>query len=189
MEWPILPRQTGFFREIAKKTSVKEILNLFVYGSLKLGECNDRMVKSWVRKSVPATTRGFMHLRPDRYPALFLPVHGSLGSADYKADLNFEASTHFQKGLQGDQGYEISGQLLELVSGVELLARLDDFEGYFPGARSEYLRVAILVETAEGPRSCWTYTGVKEPPKDWPVITQWPPEEGFARPEPFSYEL
>ena len=124
-----------------------------------------------------------MHLRPDRYPALFLPEHGSLGSMRYMEDLSLAEAPSC------DEGEEIIGQLLELSSGVENLIRLDEFEGYFPGHRSEYLRVAVSVETARGWKPCWTYTGVEAPPKEWPLIPEWPPEGSIMKPDPYCHGL
>ena len=165
--------------------SVKEIpmLRLFVYGSLKLGECNDRVVKPWVVSHRPACTRGFMHLRPDRYPALFLPQPGRLGTADYLGDLLLTEAT------SGSEGPEITGELLELKDGLDILPRLDDFEGFFPAGQSEYLRVAIRVDTEDGPVACWTYTGVEAPPPEWPLISHWPPEGLFMKPDPYFHGL
>lgn len=179
----IKERTVGFFDRISKIRGVKEILNLFVYGSLKLGECNERMLKKWVVSSSPATTRGFMHLRPDRYPALFLPTHGPLGTPDYQADLTLSRAP------LSEQGHEVVGQLLQLESGCEMLRRLDEFEGYFPGRRSEYLRVAVSVETPEGAKPCWTYTGVEAPPSEWPLISQWPPKDLAMTPDPYRHGL
>lgn len=130
-----------------------------------------------------ATTLGFMHLRPDRYPALFLPLHGPLGTLHYQADLALLEAP------PSEQGHEVRGQLLQLESGSTMLERLDEFEGYFPGRRSEYLRVGLSVDTPDGSRVCWTYTGVKAPHLEWPLISHWPPESLFLRPEPYRHGL
>ena len=162
---------------------VEDLLFLFVYGSLKLGECNDQMVKPWVLSSCLARTQGFMHLRPDRYPALFLPQCGVLGSMDYRRDLKLANAPRCES------GEIVMGQLLELRAGVENLIRLDEFEGYFPEHQSEYLRVAISVETARGWVPCWTYTGVEAPPSEWPLISEWPPEGVNLEPDPYCHGL
>lgn len=156
-------------------------LYLFVYGSLKLGECNDHMLRHWVVSSVPAWTPGQMRLRPDHYPALFLKGHGRIGTSDYRKDLTLDRAAVCQS-----EG-KVNGELLQLSDGEAALSQLDVFEGFFPHGESEYLRVALTVQTDGGPRVCWTYTGVGEPPSDWLEIEEWPPPNGVRKPDPYNY--
>lgn len=158
-------------------------LRLFVYGSLKVGECNDFMLRHWVERWEEAEIRGEMRLRPDRYPALFLSAFGALGSSDYGSDLEL------QDAPECVDGHPIRGQLLYLREGTEALPVLDRFEGYFPTSRSEYLRVAVSVQTDSGPVACWTYTGVGRPVEDWPRLEEWPPPGLVMRPEPYEHGL
>jgi gamma-glutamylcyclotransferase (GGCT)/AIG2-like uncharacterized protein YtfP len=159
------------------------MLKLFVYGSLKLGECNQHVVAPWVENWLPAATTGEMRLRPDQYPALFLPNPGKLGTSDYEADIRLSEAPVL---LDGDR---VEGQLLFLREGVRCLGALDVFEGYFPGRRSEYLRVALSVETDHGFQPCWTYTGSGKPPDRWPVLRTWPPPGLVKSPEPYHHGL
>jgi gamma-glutamylcyclotransferase (GGCT)/AIG2-like uncharacterized protein YtfP len=162
---------------------VKSHLSLFVYGSLKAGECNDFVIKPWVRSCRSASTMGEMRLRPDKYPALYLLDYGPLGTEAYEDDLQLrEAPLSLL-------GHLIHGQLLELEDGVAALRRLDEFEGFFPGRDSQYLRVAISVQTADGPKPCWTYTGVGQPNEAWEPISQWPPPGLAIEPEPYEHGL
>jgi len=162
---------------------VESTLELFVYGSLKLGECNDFVIKEWVVDWQPATVRGQMRLRPDNYPALFVDLYGRLGSADYLRDLELNEAPVSRA------GQVIQGQLLRLNPGVLALPRLDELEGYFPGSYSEYLRVAVSASTSSGERACWTYTGVGQPRADWCSIDNWPPEGLAVNPDPYQHGL
>ena len=158
-------------------------LRLFVYGSLKVGECNDQVIMRWLKDWQEASTHGQMRLRPDAYPALFVSDHSLLGTADYERDLALRTAP------QSREGGLIRGQVLTLAPGVQALAALDSFEGYFPGEPSEYLRVAIQVETPKGPQACWTYTGVGRPNPDWPSLESWPPPGLDRAPEPYHHGL
>ena len=162
---------------------MKTELKLFVYGSLKLGECNDHVIKDWVLSSEAASLKGRMYMRPDEYPALFLSESGTLGSLDYAQDLKWD------EGIEPQEGSVISGQFLRLNSAEEALKVLDHFEGYFPGQQSEYLRVAVKVRTKGGVENCWTYVGAGEPDSLWPELKSWPPPGLNRAPEPYTHGL
>lgn len=162
---------------------MKSILRLFVYGSLKVGECNDFMISPWLERWEEAEIQGEMRLRPDGYPALFLATYGAVGSADYGQDLRLSEAPGCH------EGHLIRGQLLYLRDGVEALPKLDYFEGYFPGKRSEYMRVGISVTTNDGSVACWTYTGVGRPVEEWPQLEEWPPPGLVRKPEPYEHGL
>lgn len=153
---------------------------LFVYGSLKTGECNEAELRPWLGKVVPATTRGTMALRPDGYPALSLGQYGVLGTTDYLQD------TQLGQAPVPDSGHLIRGQLMWLNSPLEAIPRLDEFEGFYPGGPSEYLRVSLSVETENGVEPCWTYIGAYPPPEQWPRIESWPPPWFEGPPEPYQ---
>lgn len=154
-------------------------LKLFVYGSLKLGECNDDVLSAWVVEALPATIEGQMYLRPDGYPALWLKGGYPLGTSDYGADLERCA----QPVSQG--GGEVQGQLLRLREGARMLERLDEFEGYYPGQSSEYLRLLVSVATPDGPCSAWTYACPEGGPRPrWVSIDEWP-LPGSEKPAPY----
>jgi gamma-glutamylcyclotransferase (GGCT)/AIG2-like uncharacterized protein YtfP len=159
------------------------VLRLFVYGSLKAGECNDFVLRRWLERWDEAQTHGEMRLRPDNYPAMFLPSFGVLGSVDYETDLSLDQAP------ECNQGHLIKGQILYLRDGAEALPVLDRFEGYFPQGRSEYLRVAISVSTESGLVPCWTYTGVGPPVQEWPRLESWPPPGLERDPEPYEHGL
>lgn len=162
---------------------VSDQLKLFVYGSLKLGECNQHVIKPWVVEWEKASTFGEMRLRPDHYPALFLPDYGTLGTSDYPRDLLLDEAPELTEGTL------IRGQLLTLQQGETALQRLDEFEGFFPGGRSEYLRVSLSVNTESGPKACWTYTGAGKSPSKWPILESWPPPGLNKAPEPYYHGL
>lgn len=162
---------------------MEHTLKLFAYGSLKVGECNDVVVRPFLKKWVEAEIDGVMRLRRDGYPALFLSGFGALGSLDYPSDLNISEAP------EPEGGGVIRGQLLFLDQGERALEILDEFEGYFPSRDSEYLRAAISVRTKEGPVACWTYTGVGAPPSTWRSIEEWPPPGSRRSPDPYRHGL
>ena len=141
------------------------------------------MLGDRVQDSIPAWTPGQMRLRPDHYPALFLQQHGVVGSTDYSQDLTLDTAP-----VCVGVG-RVVGCLLTLSEGTQALPELDEFEGFFPQGVSEYLRVALSVHTERGLRPCWTYTGVGTPPTNWPLIEEWPPEQGVRVPEPYNHGL
>ena len=157
-------------------------MRLFVYGSLKTGECNFNQVQPYFVEARAAKGPGRMLLRPDGYPALVVDSSFILdvGSDDLERDM----------GRAGDPAppveAEVSGQLMLLHSGAEITERLDIFEGYFPGRPSEYLRVLIPVNTEEGWECAWVYVAAHPDPA-WPAIAQWPCLP--AQPPPYRYEL
>lgn len=160
-----------------------DYLHLFVYGSLKVGECNDHYVTRWLVDWTEATTLGELRLRSDGYPALYLREFGPLGSADYAGDLSLSGAA------RPTAGRPVKGQLLRLHSGVAALQTLDRFEGYFPQQTSEYLRVGLTVDTPRGPQACWTYTGVGIANPSWEPIQEWPPPGHIMKPEPYHHGL
>lgn len=159
---------------------MSDYLKLFVYGSLKTGECNEAELAPWLERLVPAQTRGTMRLRPDGYPALELSEYGDIGTLNYGLDLRLDRAP------QPSTGNLVPGQLMWLRRGVEALPRLDDFEGFWPGHPCEYLRVAICVETKTGLQACWTYVGAGPSRPEWPIIEHWPPKWFEGPPEPYE---
>lgn len=158
---------------------MEDELKLFVYGSLKLGECNDDVISAWVVEALPASIAGQMYLRPDGYPALWLEGTFALGTADYSADL-----ARCLEPIAGSGG-GVQGQLLRLREGRRMLERLDEFEGYFPGQSSEYARLLVPVATPEGVCAAWTYACPEGGPRPrWVGIDCWPPP-GSEKPAPY----
>ena len=151
-----------------------ETVRLFVYGSLMRHQCNEEVLVRWRQACVPASVRGWLHLRPDGYPALRLVTFGCLGSRDYLKD------AALPEGPEPDQGPEVPGELVTLSQPGEALRILDDFEGYVPGAESEYRRVSLRVAG----QPCWTYIGPEV--MDWPLIESWPPPWFEAPPAPYQ---
>ena len=149
-----------------------EKLRLFVYGSLKRNEFNWHVIESGVEQVTAARLRGRMFLRPDGYPAMMLSSQHRLGGLDYARDLALAWES--LKSSPGDTGEPwISGQLLLVRAGCQWQPRLDEFEGFFPGAASEYLRVLAPVEIAGQWQPAWTYTAAARPPAHWPAIEMW----------------
>lgn len=160
-----------------------DALSLFVYGSLKRGECNHEVVEPWLLDLLPARARGRLFLRPDGYPALWVDRFLAAGSSDYVRDLGLWLG---QQDTHGD-GATVQGQLLRLEPTAEALRRLDEFEGFAPGRPSSYRRVLVRVLTPTGSPSAWTYIC----PESGPVagsrpIGCWPPPDAQGPPAPYT---
>lgn len=156
-------------------------LRLFVYGSLKTGECNASVLSRWVRKAVPGRTPGRMYLRPDGYPALWVPRFCALGTDSYEADAALAPAARAQDGHDW-----VTGEVLTLETPLEVLPRLDDFEGYFPDRPSEYRRVLVEVSADTGWTTAWTYVCPDQgPAADWLPIPCWPPPGARETPAPY----
>ena len=172
-------------------------LRLFVYGSLKRQEYNWHIIESAVDKVTAARLRARMFLRPDGYPALRVPLprgkgaagdgvtrvslllgeHGGagrVGTLDYRRDLAaaWQALPPACSPL-GEGDPWVDGQLLLLNPGPDWLERLDEFEGFFPGKTSEYLRVLAPLQVDGHWQQAWTYCAAADPTEQWPAIAEW----------------
>lgn len=145
-------------------------LSLFVYGSLRPGQCNYHQLSEAVLSARTVKWPGHLRLRPEGYPALVLPP-----------DLPVHLGTPYDWTIpvgppDGAPNGPVAGEILRLRDSPGLRRRLDDFEGFTPVLK-DYLRVAV------GWRGewVWTYTAPPDPP-DWPIIQHWPLEEGPLTP-------
>lgn len=146
-------------------------LSLFVYGSLRPGQCNFGQLSEFVLESQTVVWPGQLRLRPEGYPALVLPTEmvqrpGQL--YDWETPWAVPP-VHLPGGL-------ILGEVLRLQDSPRLRRRLDDFEG-FSEDPPEYLRVAVPWQG----RWVWTYVA-PSPCPEWSVIASWPPPEGVPGP-------
>jgi gamma-glutamylcyclotransferase (GGCT)/AIG2-like uncharacterized protein YtfP len=159
---------------------------LFVYGSLKTGECNHSRIQSAVKHVEPGRTPGKLLLRTDGYPAMLVQQERQVrqGTSDADEDLKWAGFEIFTSPEPPGNGGLIEGQLLELVPGASMMAELDRFEGFLPGQISDYERALVIVLLDDG-RSvgAWVYV-CSLPEADWCPIDFWPPP-GHPQPEPY----
>ena len=141
------------------------MVRLFVYGSLRPGECNYDQLSAAVTKATPASVGGWLRLRPEGYPALTLASSWPCtpGSPGFWPALPRTISA-------ASATATVLGDVLELRWTPELGQRLDDFEGFTPES-PDYLRVACWTSAGWA----WTYIAPVDEP-DWPTISAWPPE-------------
>ena len=144
-------------------------ISLFVYGSLRPGQCNYGELSAAVRQPVPPRVGGWLRLPPEDYPALTLAPGWPSESAcpGHWWALDRAAPT---ANLAGD----VEGELLELRWSHQLGQHLDAFEG-FTEVAPDYLRVACWTSAGWA----WTYVAPQDRP-DWPQIAGWPPEQPIA---------
>lgn len=147
-------------------------LYLFVYGSLRPGQCNYGQLSQAVIRSEPWRVPGHLRLRPEGYPALVLQA-GVPQAAGAPYDWKMPA---LLGGAEPQTTEWVAGDLLELTDSRALRQHLDDFEG-FSAVPYEYLRVALQC----GGRCMWTYVA-PTPDPDWIRIESWPPSTAPLKP-------
>lgn len=139
------------------------MLQVFVYGTLMRGYANHRRLCRGVRFVVRAWVAGRLYRAPAGYPVLVTPSgdHWLAGTGDAMADVRRLAAVGAPSSEAGGivDGPVVEGELLTFDDAVTRLPRLDRLEGFNPGGRSEYQRVAGRVETARGPAAAWYYVG------------------------------
>ena len=143
-------------------------LSLFVYGSLRPGQCNFGQLEDHLLEAEPLRVPGHLRLRPEGYPALIL-------AADLPQALgqpyDWSWPTLAVSGAPLRHDCWVTGDLLRLRDSREIRERLDDFEG-FSGVRYDYLRVA----SRWAGHWFWTYVAPQDHPA-WPRIDSWPGTE------------
>lgn len=150
---------------------------LFVYGTLKTGfPANARWCS---RAGVPIAARsaGSLFLHADGYPVLFLEPDAvlAIGSADVEQDARIARQPGTQPGigldflgpLEGSRAAVsaaemtagVLGELLIFPRGTLLLAALDAYECFTPGAPSLFVRALARIELLDTheQRYAWTY--------------------------------
>lgn len=143
---------------------------LFVYGSLRPGECNYHHLSAGVLQAETVSWPGQLYLRPEGYPALCLPQNWPVKTAR-PGDWNLptEACPELPEAAT-----EVVGTLLWLSDDAHLQQHLDNFEGFTP-VDPDYLRVAVAFRG----QWCWTYIS-PDPAPSWPCISSWPPADSAA---------
>jgi len=138
---------------------------LFVYGSLRPGQCNYGELSQAVRRATSARVGGWLRLRPEGYPALTL-------APGWPCQIGAPPGhwpTLPQQAAGGPFSWDVEGEVLDLDWTPELGQRLDEFEG-FTELNPDYVRVALWTSTGWA----WTYVAPQDVP-EWPQVEGWPP--------------
>lgn len=157
--------------------SRRDLLRLFVYGTLKHGERNHDRYCRGASFAGAATVRGRLYDLPLGFPALVVPredVHG-VGTEDYLADAKLPLDTAVPP-PEVLEGYDVvHGELLLFEDAERILPEIDGLEGFRPGGESFYTRVLIPVTSVlEGETIlAWAYSvaqvsGTRLPGGIWP---------------------
>ncbi len=139
-------------------------LELFVYGSLRPGQCNYQQLSQQVLKIRPVAWPGQLVLRPEGYP-VYLPELPQMAGCLHSWELPQGAAS------EATPEGNVLGEWLTLRDDGQVGPRLDAFEGFVEDD-PEYIRVAV----AWGGRWIWTYTAPPGSP-DWPRIERWPHQD------------
>lgn len=106
-----------------------EQLPLFVFGTLRRGQCNHRLLDGRYHRTVPALLRGFQRIEP--------LMIGRQEGAEVPGELFFLPADRYASILRG----------------------CDELEGIPRGSLAGpcYRRLKVRVETADGPVAAWAY--------------------------------
>lgn len=137
-----------------------DMLQLFVYGSLKRGFHNHEHFFSTAGRVEKAWVWGRLYGLKYGFPALEIPAHLPLlhGSRDPEADLDHQlaVSPLNVNRPEGDWD-QVHGELITLVNPRRDLPPVDRLEAFRPGRRSLYLRSLVPVQTDRGVVAGWVY--------------------------------
>jgi gamma-glutamylcyclotransferase (GGCT)/AIG2-like uncharacterized protein YtfP len=136
------------------------LLRLFVYGTLKRGGRFHERYCNGVLSIEPASVRGRVRQLPQRYLVLVVPEETILarGTADAAADAHRQAAVVAEAEAQDPIWSEVPGELLTFDDPQTRLPRIDQLEGFRPGAESLYRRVLLPVRCATGSTlAAWAY--------------------------------
>lgn len=137
-----------------------DMLQLFVYGSLKRGFHNHEHFFSGAGRVEEARVWGRLYGLKYGFPALEIPAHLALlhGSHDPQADLRqqLDASPLEFARPEGDWDL-VHGELITLVNPRRDLPPVDRLEAFRPGKRSLYRRSLVPVQTDRGVVAGWVY--------------------------------
>lgn len=156
-------------------------LRLFVYGTLKRGQCNHHLCRG-ARSIQPATLAGRLYYAPPGYPALTLDAERILarGTGDLEADLRRGAAAEDSVETESIVGPSLVHGELHVYADrpIERLRRFDRLEMFDPAAieRCEYVRVLTRVRAVGGgAMPAWTYIWAGDAGRLTPIVAgDWP---------------
>lgn len=136
---------------------------LFVYGSLKSGELHHESYCQDADCLGTAWIPGRIYRRPDGYPSLIIAGEQVLtvGTGDISQDgaraSELESPPAPLTPLN-EPWQKIAGELLSLRDPKSRIKKIDEFEDFYPGQKSDYLRVLTQVHLDDGnTQVAWTY--------------------------------
>ncbi len=142
-------------------TNLQITTSVFVYGTLKRGQCRDRFCRDAVRIR-PARLWARLYDLPAGYPAIEIPACAAFVGAtgNPEADARAEAARSPKSTLvwarpTGDWDL-IHGELVSFA-GASILATLDQVEGFHAGRHSLYQRSLVPVHVEGKQELAWTY--------------------------------
>ncbi|NNV05092.1 gamma-glutamylcyclotransferase [Geobacillus sp. C56-T2] len=111
-----------------------ETINVFVYGTLRIGGRNHRLIANYVQSVRKVTVKGRLFHLPAGYPAMV------------------------------DGNGTVHGEMFELSDPEAVLALLDQLEGYHgPGELNHYERITVVATDADGNTyTCYAYVYPQE---------------------------
>lgn len=132
----------------------KDILRLFVYGTLKRGYLNHEQYCSGAISIEPATASGRLYELVSGIPVLDVPEWDILatGTDDLERDLLVQHTVAIpDEPIDCDSSWlGIAGELMTFADPVPRLQAVDALEGFSPGFRSLYRRVLIPASRQDG---------------------------------------
>jgi gamma-glutamylcyclotransferase (GGCT)/AIG2-like uncharacterized protein YtfP len=136
----------------------RELLHVFVYGTLKCGHENHRRFCGGYVAVEKATVRGRLYLLVDKgYLILVVPESSIVrhGTSNIAADI--EKTKELGKAIGEQSNWDlIEGEIITFDDPLDRLPRLDELESFHPDGSGEYVRVLLWTELPES-RLVWTY--------------------------------
>jgi len=135
------------------------LIDLFVYGTLKVGYWNhDRLCRGVVAVE-KAFVCGKLYETSSGIPVLRVPDETILahGTSDLLADA--ETQARIQLGAVAEADDRVYGEILTFDDPEDRLAAIDRLEGFRPGLRCTYQRVLLPAFTGHGVVPVWGYIG------------------------------
>ena len=145
-----------------------EMVDLFVYGTLKRGFANHRaFCRRAIRIRTAAIARAIFDL-PVGYPAVQIPGDSILLEAgpDPVRDAGRQRLVRkpVSPEVEGEGREPVHGEWIRLPDPARTLPALDALEGVRADGRGEYRRALVAASTEEGPRALWVYWMPQLPP-------------------------
>ncbi len=153
--------------------SSRNMIKLFVYGTLKQGFSNHEQYCKGVKGVEPGTVTGRIYQLKAGYPAIEVPrksilAHGTSDPASDLAKLQEIDNLLRQNSLPftamdcaiGEKWGVVYGEILSFDTPEEVLPKIDILECFRPGRASLYKRVIVIAMDLKGnPVPVWVYVG------------------------------
>ncbi len=137
-------------------------ITVFVYGTLKRGQCNHHRFCRYAIEIRPATVVGRLYHLPAGYPALEIPREAILavGTGDPLADAETQASFATRDLVMPEATHDwgtVHGELITFADPARDLPPLDRLEGFRSDGDGLYRRALVAAKAVTQVEAVWLY--------------------------------